>query len=69
MIIDALPLIKAFIKLCRRHRRCGFNPWVGKILWRKTWQSIQYPGESHEKRSLANYSPLGHKESDMTGAT
>ena len=19
--------------LCRRHRRCGFDPWVGKILW------------------------------------
>ena len=19
---------------CRRHRRCGFDPWVGKIPWR-----------------------------------
>ena len=19
-------------------RRCGFNPWVGKILWRRMWQ-------------------------------
>ena len=20
---------------CRRHKRCGFNPWVGKIPWRR----------------------------------
>ena len=22
----------------RRHKRCGFNPWVRKIPWRKAWQ-------------------------------
>ena len=22
---------------CRRHRRCGFNPWVRKIPWRREW--------------------------------
>ena len=27
------------------------------------------PGESHGQRSLAGYSPKGHKESDMTEAT
>ena len=27
---------------CRRHKRCGFSPWVGKILWRREWQSTQY---------------------------
>ena len=25
---------------CRRHKRCGFNPWVGKIPWRRAWQPI-----------------------------
>ena len=25
---------------CRRHERCGFYPWVGKIPWRKKWQPI-----------------------------
>ena len=20
---------------CRRHKRCGFDPWVGKIPWRE----------------------------------
>ena len=27
---------------CRRHRRCGFDPWVGKISWRRAWQTLQY---------------------------
>ena len=25
-------------KECRRHRRLGFDPRVGKILWSKAWQ-------------------------------
>ena len=29
---------------CRRHKRCGFDPWVGKIPWRRTHSSnpLQY---------------------------
>ena len=23
---------------CRRHKRCGFDPWVGKIPWRRARQ-------------------------------
>ena len=23
---------------CRRHKRLGFDPWVGKIPWRRAWQ-------------------------------
>ena len=23
---------------CRRHKRCRFDPWVGKIPWRRKWQ-------------------------------
>ena len=23
---------------CRRHKRCKFDPWVGKIPWRREWQ-------------------------------
>ena len=42
--------------------------WVVKIPWRRTWQPtpVFLPGESHGQRSLANYSPWGHKELDMT---
>ena len=51
---------------CRRHKRCWFNPWAGKIPWRRVWQPIPVflPGKSHGQRSLAVYSPQGHKESD-----
>ena len=40
---------------CRKSKRLRFNPWVGKIPWRRAWQpmSIFLPGESHEQRSLA----------------
>ena len=30
---------------------------------------VSLPGEFHGQRSLASYSPLGHKESDTTEAT
>ena len=56
---------------CRIGKRLGFNPWVRKIPWRRAWQPapIFLPGESHGQRSLAGYSPWGHKELDMTEAT
>ena len=56
---------------CRRHKRHGFNPWVGKILQSKEWQPtpVFLPGESHGQRSLAGYSLQGHAESDTTKAT
>ena len=52
-------------------KRCGFNPWVGKIPWRRAWRPtpVFLPGESHGGRSLAVYSPWGHKEWDTTDAT
>ena len=56
---------------CGRRKRCGFDPWIGKIPWRKKWQStpVFLPGESHRQRNLAGYSPWGSKESDMTKVT
>ena len=49
---------------CRRHKKCGFHPWIGKILWRKAWQPtpVFLPGQG----SLAGYGPRGQKESDTT---
>ena len=56
---------------CRRCSRCGFDPWVRKIPWRRAWQPtpVLLPGESHRQRSLAGYSPSGSKQSDMTEMT
>ena len=44
------------------------RPLVGKIPWRREWQSspVFLPGESHGQRSLVGYSPGGRKESDTT---
>ena len=49
-------------------RRPWFDPWIRKIPWRWEWQPtpVFLPGEFHGQRSLAGYSPWGHKESDTT---
>ena len=54
--------------VCLQCRRPGFNPWVGKIPWRRKWQltPVLLPGKFHGLRSLVGYSPWGHKELDMT---
>ena len=61
-------MVKNLPANARRHRRPGFNPWVRKIPWRRAWQPtpIFLPEESHGQRTLAGYSPKGHKESDTT---
>ena len=48
---------------CRRLKRCRLDPWVRKIPWRRAWQPtpVFLPGESHGQRSLAGYSPWGHR--------
>ena len=44
------------------------DPWVPEIPWRRKWQPtpVILPGEFHEQRSLAGYSPWCCKESGMT---
>ena len=51
--------------------RHGFDPWVGKIPWRRAWKltPVFLPGESHREQGLMGYSPQGCKELDMTEAT
>ena len=50
---------KESICQCRRGKRHGFDPWVGKIPWRRKWEPtlLFLPVESHGQRSLAGYSP------------
>ena len=52
----------------RRHKRYGFDSWVRRISWRREWHPIPVflPGESHEQRSLVDYSPWDCKELDTT---
>ena len=63
-----VPLVTQMVKIHLQCRSPGFNHRVGKILWRREWVPIPvyFPEELHGQRSLAGYSPWGHKESDMT---
>ena len=52
----------------KRCRRCRFDPWVGKIPWkRKCLPTLVYlPGKSEGQRSLAGYSSWSCKELNTT---
>jgi len=55
-------------RICLQCKRPGFDPWFGKIPWRRAWQPtpVFLLGESHGQRSLVGYSPWDCKELDMT---
>jgi len=50
-------------RICLQYRRPGFDPWFGKIPWRRERlpTPVFWPGEFHRL-----YSPWSSKESDMT---
>ena len=59
---------------CRRCKRCGFDPWVGKIPRRRKWQPtpVFLPRESHRQWSLAGSMGLqrvGHDWSQLGSLT
>ena len=60
-------LVSETVKNLLAMRRPGFDPWVGKIPWRREWQPIPgfLPGEFHGERSLAGYSPWDCQESRL----
>ena len=53
---------------CRRLKRLGFNPWLGKNPWGRHGNSPQYSclENPHGQRGLAGYSPWDFKELDTT---
>ena len=57
------PLWLSWKRICLQCGRPGFNPWVGKIPWRREWlpTPVFWPGEFHDL-----YSPWGHKQLDTT---
>ena len=56
-------LVVQLVKNLPALQRPGFDPWVGKIPWRREWLTTPgfWPGEFHRL-----YSPWGCKESDTT---
>ena len=61
MVISGLPWWLTQWIICLQCRRPGFDPWVGKIPWKREWQPSIVLGDFHGQRSLA-----GSKESDVT---
>ena len=55
-------------KICLQCGRPRFNPRARKIYWRREWLPTPafLPGKFHGQRSLAGYSPWGHKEVKTT---
>ena len=56
---------------CRKHKRHGFNSWVGKMPWKRKWQPalVVLPGKSLEKGTWQAIGHRDHKKSDMTEHT
>ena len=58
------------IKKTKNNKRCQEcrENWILLHFWRRKRQptSVFLPGEFHEQKSLAGYSPWDRKESDMT---
>ena len=51
-------------RICLQGRRPRFDPWVGKIPWKRKWlrTPVFLAGKSHGQRSLVGYSLWGYKE-------
>ena len=56
------------VKIGLQGRILGFDPWVGKIPWRRAWPPIPVflLGEAHGQRRLVGYSAWNGKESDTS---
>ena len=65
---QGLPWWLRWSSVCLQCGRLGFDPWVGKIPWRRKQQPtpVLLPGKFQGQRSLVGYSPWGHKESKPT---
>ena len=52
----------------RRYKRPRFDPWGGKVPWRRERlpTPVFLPGASQRQRSLEGYIPWDPKESDTT---
>jgi len=54
---EGLPRGRSGKELACQSRRCGFDPWLRKIPWRRKWQPTLafLAGKSHGQRSLMGY--------------
>ena len=66
--LQADTLVAQTVKRLPAMQKTWVSPWVGKVFWRRKWQStpVLLPGKSHGWRSVVGYRPWGRKELDMT---
>ena len=59
MLVLRASLGAQMVKICLQCRRPSFDPWVGKIPWRREWlpTPLRLPGEFHRQRSLVGLNP------------
>ena len=67
-IIPWLPWWLSGKELACQCRRPEFDPWIGKIPWRRKWQPTPafLFGKFCGQRNLVGYSPWGREELDTT---
>ena len=55
----------------KRHKKCGFIPWVGKIFWIRAWQPtpVFLPGESPWAEKPDGLQSIGSRRVRSTEAT
>ena len=58
LLHTGLPWWLSWQRICLQCRRPGFDPWVGKIPWRRKWQPtpVFWPGEFHGLYSPVQFS-------------
>ena len=57
-------LVAQMVKNLPAMQETWFDPWVGKIPWRREWPHtpVFLPGEFQRQKSLVGYSPWGCKD-------
>ena len=59
-------MVKESACQCRKHKRHGFNPWVGKIPWRRKWQpALVFNGNINTRKFVVG----GRSHGASTGST
>ena len=66
MKIDRTSLVAQMVKNLPAMQETRFDPWVGKIPWRREWLPTQYSFLENPLRTLVVYSLQGRKVSDTT---
>ena len=61
LYVDGLPWWPGRERICLQCGRCGLDPWVGKMPWRRAWQPtpVFLLGKSYGQRSLAGLQSMG----------